>query len=219
MSLDLGAARRYAKQIALPELGADGQERVLAAEVALASHRPAGGGADDVLVETCALYLAAAGVRRFRRIGGRGTVPGAAALPWPADGAGWEEALRGATLVVRSGLDDDSMVKAAVRLGIPAVVARGGERVELLSLRRHGPCPHQALDVPGRPAAPWQGGAVLAGALAASEALLLLAHPGEPPPARHLALPLEGVDPIAAEIPWAPECFLCGGQAREVVTR
>jgi hypothetical protein len=209
MSLDLGAARRYAKQIALPELGADGQERVLAAEVALAG--------DDVLIETCALYLVAAGVRRFRRIGGR--APGSAALPWPADGAAWEEALRGASLVVRSGLDDDSMVNAAVRLGIPAVVARGGEHVELLSLRRHGPCPHQPLDVPARPAAPWQGGAVLAGALAASEALLLLAHPGEPPRARHLGLPLEGADPIAAEIPWAPECFLCGGQAREVVTR
>jgi hypothetical protein len=203
MTLDLAAARRYGKQIALPDFGPIGQERVLAAEVALVG--------SDLAIETCALYLAGAGVQRFRRIGAEG---------WPGDGAAWEAALEGVALVVRSGFDDDPMLRAAVRRGVPVVVMRAaGDLVDLLALRRHGPCPHQELDLPARPAAeaPEDGaGAVLAGTLAASEALLLLARPGEPPRARHLRLPLGGDEPTVVEIPWAPECFLCGGSGREV---
>jgi myo-inositol catabolism protein IolC len=58
--------------------------------------------------------------------------------------------------------------------------------------------------------------AVLAGTLAATEALWRIARPAEGPRARHLKLRLDA-DPIAQEIPWSPECFVCGGSAREAV--
>jgi hypothetical protein len=222
VALDLQAVRRFARQIALPEVGGEGQARVLAAEVALAG--------DGLAMETAARYLGGAGVARFRVIAREpaGPVVAAAAavgatarpLPWPADGAGWHEALRGCALVVRLGLDDDAMVRAAVRLGIPAVVLRAeADEATVLSLRRQGPCPHQELDLPTRAADPPAVGAVavVVGTLAASEALLLLAHPDQPPRARLLRLPLAGGDPVAAELPWSPECFLCGGSGREVV--
>ena len=35
--------------------------------------------------------------------------------------------------------------------------------------------------------------------------------------ARHLAVPLDGGEPRAQEIPWTPECFACGGGATEMV--
>jgi hypothetical protein len=223
MSLDLASVRRYSRQIGLPEIGSEGQERLLGAEVALAG--------DDPALETCARYLAGAGVPRFRVMARDGAsaiagVVGDAArlIPWPADGPAWEEALDGVSLVVRSGFDDDAMVRAAVRLGVPAVVVRAGaQAVDVLSLRVHGPCPHQSLDVPVQPAsAPSAdgGASVLAGTLAASEAVLVLARPRELPRARHLHLSLEAdTEPAGAEIPWSPECFLCGGSGRELVTR
>jgi hypothetical protein len=102
-------------------------------------------------------------------------------------------------------------------------VARATDRqVDLVSFRRHGPCPHQEVDVPLQAAAaPSEEGAaaVLAGTLAAAEALLVLAHPGLEPRARHLRVPLAEGEPVAAEIPWSPECFLCGGSGKEVVPR
>jgi hypothetical protein len=225
MNLDVSAARRYGKQIALPDVGSDGQERLLAAEVALAG--------TDLTIEASARYLGGAGVGRFRVIAADGDASRvreaaeavgarARALPWPANGEGWEQALRGAALVVRSGFDDDAMVRAAVRLGIPVVVTRAvGETVDVLSFRINGPCAHQELDLPMRAAvAPSDdGAAVLAGTLAASEAVLVLARPGQPPRARHLRLPLDGGDPVVADIPWSPECFLCGGSGSEVVPR
>ena len=58
--------------------------------------------------------------------------------------------------------------------------------------------------------------AVLAGTLAATEALWRIGRPGDGPRARHLKVGLDA-EPVAQEVPWAPECFLCGGQAREAV--
>ena len=225
MTLDVAAARRYGKQIALSDVGSAGQERLLAAEVALAG--------TDLTIETSARYLGGAGIARFRvmakdgdgrRVSEAAEAVGARAraLPWPANGDDWEQSLRGTALVVRSGFDDDAMLRAAVRLGIPVVVTRAAaEAVDVLSFRMHGPCAHQELDLPARAAtAPVDDGtAVLAGTLAASEAVLVLAHPGQPPRARHLRLPLDGDAPIAADIPWSPECFLCGGNGSEAVPR
>jgi hypothetical protein len=112
------------------------------------------------------------------------------------------------------------MLRAAVRLGIPVVVMRGGQAgADLVSFRHHGPCPHAALDVPHRLAEPLgeEGGmAVVAGTLAAAEAVWRIARPEEGPRARHLKLALDA-DPVAQDIPWAPECFLCGGRAPEAV--
>jgi hypothetical protein len=224
VALDLQAVRRFGRQIALAEFGGDGQARVLAAEVALAG--------DGVALETVARYLGGAGVPRFRvlsRAGGEAVRAAAGAVgataqvqAWPTDGAAWQEALAGCALVVRLGLDDDAMVRAAVRLGIPAVAMRvQPDEATVLSLRQHGPCPHQELELPGVAGDATNDGAaaVVAGTLAASEALLRLAQPAEPPRARLLRLPLGGGEPIAAEIPWSPECFLCGGHVRELVTR
>jgi hypothetical protein len=149
-------------------------------------------------------------VRRFRMIGPE---------EWPVDGDAWLEALSGVTLVLRAGFDDDPMLRAAVRLAVPVVVLRGGRPgADVISFRHHGPCPHAALDVPVRPSepVPEDGGmAVVAGTLAAAEACWRIARPEEGPRARHLKLG-EG-EPVAQDIPWAPECFLCGGQSREAV--
>jgi hypothetical protein len=174
---------------------------LLAAEVALVG--------TGIALETAARYLGGAGVARFRLIGADGA--------WPADGEAWLEALGGATLIVRAGFDDDPMLRAAVRLGIPVVVMRGGrDGVDVVSFRHHGPCPHAALDVPARAAegGPEDGGqAVVAGTLAATEAVWRIVQPADGPRARHLVL--RDGEPQTQDIPWAPECFLCGGQARE----
>src|SRR6185369_15028292 len=96
-------------------------------------------------LEAAHRYLAGAGVGRFRAIG---------ADQWPA-GDGWVDALRGVTLIVRAGFDDDPMLRAAVRLGVPVVAMRAGPSgADVVSFRRHGPCPHASLDVPARAADP-----------------------------------------------------------------
>lgn len=240
--MELGAAQRYLRQIALPEIGPGGQQRINDATVAIAA-----AGEDDLVAEVAARYLAAAGVGKLRSIGGDGTgePPFAAALrasnpdlvlegrAWPqGEGAGnaWVEALDGADLVVRAGFDDDPMLRATVRLGIPAVLLRAlDDRVEMLSLREQGPCPHLDLAIPPRRAQGLSSGAtaVVAAAAGASEALWLLARPrdtGAPrprknAPARHLTLSLspDGGAPRVQEIPWAPECFACGGASVEMV--
>jgi len=186
----------------LPEIGVDGQERLLAAEVALVGW--------GMAMEAATRYLSRAGVGRFRMIGPE---------TWPIDGEAWLETLRGVTLVLRGDFGDDPMLRAAVRLGVPVVAMRGGQTgADVVSFRHHGPCPHAALDVPVRPAepVPEDGGlAVVAGTLAAAEACWRIACPTDGPRARHLKL-VDG-EPTAQDIPWAPECFLCGGQGREAV--
>jgi len=162
-------------------------------------------------LEAATRYLSGAGVRRFRMIGEE---------EWPTDGEAWLAALAGGTLILRAGFDDDPMLRAAVRLGIPVVVVRGGQTgADVVSFRHHGPCPHASLDVPFRSADPTgeDGGlAVVAGTLAAAEAAWRIARPEDGPRARHLKVALDA-DPVAQEIPWAPECFVCGGRASEAV--
>ncbi len=181
------AAQRYLRQIALPEIGPDGQARIAAAVVAVAAEAEG-----DLTAEVVARYLAAGGVGTLRLIGGGDAVPAAtfeaslrasnpdAAIQtraWPVDGDAWVAALEGVDLVVRTGFDDDPMLRAAVRLGIPAVLLRAlDDRVELLALREQGPCPHVELAIPPRRAqgAPAGASAVVAATLGAAEALLLL---------------------------------------------
>lgn len=193
---------------------------------------------DDLTCEVAARSLSAAGVgsvRFVRRDGApsdvvlramAGSNPDArvATTAWPT-GAAWVDALAGATAVVRSDFDDDAMLRAAVRLGVPVVVARAQrDGVDLMSFRRHGPCPHVALDVPEATAvtATENGAAaVVAGQLAAAEILLLLVGDGATagPRARHTRLPLnnsDGGDARTTPIPWTPECFACGGSGTEM---
>jgi hypothetical protein len=199
-ALDLPQVERFARHIALPEIGAAGQARLCQARALVVADggelHPGGSTARD--------YLVAAGLAAV-----------VLAPPFTALDQ-WLGALGQASIAIRFGFDDDVLLTAAVRLGIPVVVVRASaEGVDLLSFRRHGPCPHRELAASTRAAAVADradgSAAVLAGTLAAAEAVLLLAAPTDAPRARMLRLPLDGGAPLQAELPWAPECFRCGG--------
>ncbi len=186
-------AVRYARQIALPEVGPDGQSRICAACVLVV------GG--ELGAETAARYLEAAGV---------GQVIVRATPPASVDG--WLAALEGVDLVVRFGFDDDPLLGAAARRRLPTVVARAEPNlVDLVSFGPRAPDPDAPVDVPVRAAdANGDRGAgrdpgaaeVLAGTLAAAEALVGLARAATVSAARirHLRLPLDGGRPLAQEI-------------------
>jgi len=165
---------RFARQLALPAVGPAGQERLGSARAAIVG--------DGLAAETVARYLAAAGVGVLRLIGGPAAGAWDAALRGsnpdvvlehaarPADGRAWMAALEGVALVVRADLGDDAMLPAAIRRGVPAIVLRGGDTsADVVSFRRHGPCPHAPLDVPAVAPVPFPDGAasVVAGTLAA----------------------------------------------------
>jgi hypothetical protein len=224
--MDVAAVTRFARQLALPEVGPAGQERLVAARAVIVG--------DGLAAETAARYLAAAGVGTLRLLGPSATEAWDPALrasnpavalehaPRPADGAAWMEALDGVAIVVRADFDDDALMPAAIRRGVPLVVLRGEENVaDVVSFRAHGPCPHAPLDVPRVAAVPVPEGAasVVAGTLAAAEALHVLiasAAPARAARARHLRVPLDGGDAVAQDLPWAPECFACGGSGNEM---
>ena len=175
-------AERFARQIALPEIGPDGQARLGAARVAVI------GG--DIAASTAASYLRAAGVGDVDERAGLGQ-------------------LDGLQLVVRSGFDDDALLPAARRLGLPVIVMRAsGDVVDVLSFPRRAADASPASDGPGIPfksAAPPEDGAagVLAGTIAAAEALhALIAEPGaDATTVKHLRLPLDGREALRQEIP------------------
>jgi hypothetical protein len=225
--MNAASVTRFARQLALPEVGSAGQERLGAARVVVVG--------EGLAAETAARYLAAAGVGALRLVGRaavtsdwdaplRGSNPDVAIehAPLPEDGAAWLEALDGAAIVVRADFGDDALLPAAIRRSVPLVVVRGGEALaDVVSFRKHGPCPHAPLDVPSVAAVPAPEGAasVVAGTLAASEALqVLLAHdvPARSSRARHLRVPLDGGDATAQDLPWTPECFACGGTGNEM---
>jgi hypothetical protein len=203
---------------------------------------------DDVTCEVLARSLAAAGVGGLRLVRRTGDLPieitsalrasnpelRVESRVWPSGqdaievGSSWIEVLMGCTAVARSGFEDDPMLRAAVRLGLPAVVARGrDDRIDVVSFRRQGPCPHVPLDIPVKNALPPQDGpgAVVAAHLAAAETLVLLAGAGTGPArARHASISFEGggqdraEDDVArsVDIQWTPECFACGGSSSEM---
>jgi hypothetical protein len=135
MPLALDDVRRYARQIALPDIGVAGQERIAAAEVVLVGQ--------GAIVDTAELYLRAAGVGRLRRAPGRS---GSAGLEARA-------------------------TEAAVEL-----TSTGGASASIELL---------APEATGAPA-------VLAGALAATEALWLIVGRDGATGAARLRLPLDG---------------------------
>jgi hypothetical protein len=183
--MNVDEVQRYARQIALPEVGPEGQSRLLGARVLIVG--------DGAAAETAATYLRAAGVGEViaRQVA-------------PADGAAWLAALAGIDLVVRVGFDDDAMLGAAKRLGLPVVVARATPaQVDLLSFPRRAPAPEASLEIPAQTAAPSVPGAadVVVGTLAAAEALVRIAAiDGDIGRVRHLRLPLDGSEPVAQEI-------------------
>jgi hypothetical protein len=208
LSLSLEQTRRFARQIALPEVGVDGQNRIAAAAVGLVSAQDA-----DPAGEIAAEYLTAAGTGRVERL-----------APPAGGGEAWVAALAGLDAVIRLSFEDDALLRATVRRGLPVVFGRAlAEQVDVLSFRRQGPCPHVALEIPVRAAAAREpGSAALApflGALVATEVLGILVAPQQGPRARLLRLPLAGGEqarpPQVSELPWAPECFICGGQSQE----
>jgi hypothetical protein len=182
--MDSAHARRYARQISLSDVGPDGQERICRARAAVVG--------DGLAADTAALYLDAAGVGSVIRLDGA-----------PRPGAAWLEALAEIDVVVRSGFDDDAMAGAAARLGLPVVAVRATpELVDVVSFPPRAPDPQAPL-APALAATPSAGGAeaVLAGTLAAAEALLALAAPASRGAAvRHLRLPLDGREPLAQTI-------------------
>jgi hypothetical protein len=183
--MDVATVARFSRQIALPEVGPEGQARICAARVLVVGAGPA--------AETAATYLGAAGVGEV-----------IARQDAPADGGAWLSALARIDLVVRVGFDDDAMLGATKRLGLPVVVARAtSAQVDLLSFPRRAPAPETSVDVPVQAAAAAEPGAadVVAGALAAAEALVRLARvDGDVGRVRHLRLPLDGGAPVAQEI-------------------
>jgi hypothetical protein len=183
---------RYARQIALPEVGPDGQARICAARVAVVG--------TDLAAETAATYLRAAGV---------GSVSPLPSLRGEGQGEGsdvdrWHSLLSQVDLVVRSGFDDDAMAGAAARLGLPVIVVRAQrDVVDLVAFARRPPAPDATVAAPvAAAAAPADGPtAVLAGTLAAAEALHVLAGMRESaPPIRHVRLPVDGREPLVQEI-------------------
>jgi hypothetical protein len=110
---------------------------------------------------------------------------------------------------VRSGFDDDALLPAARRLGLPVIVMRASsDVVDVLSFPRREADAAPASDdvgIPFKAATPPEDGAagVLAGTIAAAEALhALIAEPGVgATTVKHLRLPLDGREPLRQEIP------------------
>jgi len=161
---------RYARHIALPEIGPEGQARICAARVAVVG--------SDLAAETAALYLRAAGCEVSEL-----------------------QSLSEIDLIVRSGFDDMPLDAEAARLGLPVIAVRAtGDAVDMVSFSGRVPSP-AAQPVPfqdaGTPSTN-DAAAVLAGTLAAAEALHLIVRESSgpfTPTIRHLRLPLDGREP------------------------
>ena len=167
-----------------------------------AASAPARTAAGPVSEGAAATYLRAAGVGQL--------VP----LPAPrgpgkgegSDARAWRDLLSNVDLVVRSGFDDDAMSGVAAALGLPVIAVRAqADVVDSVSFARRPPTADATATAPFVAAAPSNTGpaAVLAGALAAAEALQVLVRAGDVHPTpriRHMRLPLDGREPLAQEI-------------------
>jgi len=196
---------RHARQLLLPGLGEEGQERLRSARV-----RVAGGGR---AAGPALLYLAAAGVGTLSIDDPDEVAPG--------DGAGWmfapadvgrpraaaaAEAVRAASGLVRAEVQRPGSRATAVLvcgespevaravaeearlLGLPHVVAEvDGEGGAVTVVPPGAPC-HACSTRPGLGADPTPAGAAAVGALAALEMVLLLAGAAQEPRGRRLEL-------------------------------
>jgi molybdopterin/thiamine biosynthesis adenylyltransferase len=203
MALSEAEIARYARQLLLPAMGEEGQERLRGARVRVAGGGPAAGPA--------LLYLAAAGV-------------GAIAVDdpdevGPGDGAGWifapgdvgrgraaaaAEAVRAASGLARAdvlrpgsrptavlacaatGDVSRAIAEEARLLQLPHVVAEvDGEGGSVTVVPVGAPC-HACAARPGLGAEATPGGAAVTGALAALELVLLIAGAAQEPLARRI---------------------------------
>jgi len=186
---------RYARHIALPEVGPEGQARIAAARVAVI-------GADSA-AETAALYLRAAGVGHLSALPApRGEGQGEGSAP-----ERWRALLSDVDLIVRTNFDDDAMMSVANQLGLPVIAVRATpEAVDMVAFSGRAPASEARGEVPFRAAStPSSDGAsaVLAGALAAAEALHAIVREASGPFApgtRHVRLPLDGREPLVQAI-------------------
>jgi hypothetical protein len=194
-NLDVVDVARFARQIALPEIGPEGQSRIGAARVVVV------GG--DLTAETAATYLRAAGVGNLfplPAVRGEGQAEG-------SDATDWRALLSNVDLVVRSGFDDTPLDAEVARLGLPAVFVRATpEAVDLVSFSGRVPSSDARAETPftaaGTPTTD-DGSAVLAGTLAAAEALQVIVRESSgpfSPRIRHMRLPLDGRDPLVQDI-------------------
>jgi hypothetical protein len=182
---------RYARQIALPEIGPAGQARIAAARVAVIGA--------DLAAETAATYLRAAGVGQV--------FEATALLNEPQAGETFKNLAQGYDLIIRSGFDDAPMDTATARLGVPMIFVRARpEAVDMVAFSGRVPSPDARADVPYQAAGtpPTNGAsAVLAGTLAAAEALNVIVREASgpfSPQIRHLRLPLDGREPVVQAI-------------------
>lgn len=180
---------RHARHIALPEIGPEGQARISAARVAVF------GG--DLTAETAATYLRAAGVGRVFDAG------------LPSGDRSGRVANRIADefdLIIRSGFDDTPIDGAAAQLGLPRIYVRATPtEVDLISFSGRAPSADAQANVPFKAATPAtdEASAVLAGTLAAAEALHVIVREASGPfpvGIRHLRLPLDGREPLVQEM-------------------
>jgi sulfur-carrier protein adenylyltransferase/sulfurtransferase len=178
---------RYARQIALPEIGPEGQARISRARVAVIGA--------DLTAETAATYLRAAGVGQV--------FEASEILNEPR----FKNTIAQFDLVIRSGFDDAPMDGVAARLGIPVIFVRATpEAVDMVSFSGRAPSADARAEVPFKAAATKpasDGSAVLAGTLAAAEALQAIVREAAgpfKPRIRHLRLPLDGREPLVQEI-------------------
>jgi len=190
--VDSASIARFARHITLPEIGLEGQQRLAGARVLIVG--------EDMAARIATRYLEASGVGVVRTVGDEG-------IPGPVNGRAWLAVLEDERpdLVVRSGFDDDALLGAARRVGLPVIVMRSREDlVDVLSFPRTPPAAEASLDTPLKRAEPQRAGAaaVVAGTLAAAEALQVLVGHAPRASARHMRVPLDGRPPQVQEIPW-----------------
>jgi hypothetical protein len=174
--VDVADVTRYARHIALPEIGPEGQARISAARVAVVGA--------DLAAETAATYLRAAGCQVVEET----------------------RSVSEIDLIVRSGFDDTPLDAEAARLGLPFIAVRATpEAVDMVAFSGRVPSPDARPEVPfkaaGTPTSD-DASAVLAGTLAAAEALQTIVREAAPftPRIRHMRLPLDGREPLVQEI-------------------
>jgi hypothetical protein len=193
--LDVVDVARYARHISLPEIGPEGQARIGAARVAVV-----GGG---LTAETAATYLRAAGVGKLftlPALRGEGRGDG-------SDATNWRGLLSNIDLLVRSGFDDTPLDGEAARLGLPVIFVRATpDAVDMVSFSGRVPSPDARAETPfaaaGTPTSD-DSAAVLAGTLAAAEALQVIVRESTgpfSPRVRHMRLPLDGREPLVQDI-------------------
>ncbi|MBI4519121.1 MAG: ThiF family adenylyltransferase [Deltaproteobacteria bacterium] len=218
---------RYSRQIVLPEIGARGQQRLLATALAVVAARG----------EAPALpYLVAAGAGRLglMNLTTSACARAAIAVTNPdttvvsltncSDAPALQDSLRPYQAVIDGGESGElraALNRACVALGIPLVAGTAaGDEVCITTFAGHlrgvpcyacivSPLPHEAADSPLREVA-----ADLLGTLQAAEALKCVLEVGEPLYGRLLSFDVARGAVHSTPLPKNAACAVCGGGAR-----